>query len=66
MANWRVTGTKRGKPVTVTIEADTHGDAVRIASTRRGLLLVVRGAVLIESEAQRAEARRKVQRFARA
>lgn len=48
MRKWKVTGTKHGKPQTVVIEAADHNEAVRIASKRKGLLLVVRDCVLVD------------------
>lgn len=48
MFKWRIRGTKRGKPVTVEIEAPNHNAAVRKASSGKGYLIVVRDCVLID------------------
>lgn len=47
MKRWRITGTHHGKTVTVTVEADTHNEAIRKGS-HHPHMLVVRDCVLIE------------------
>ena len=54
---WRVTGSKHGKAVTVVIEAPDRNAAIRTASMARGHCLVVHGCQLItDPEADRAQA----------
>lgn len=58
MALWKVTGTRNGKPKTVTLAASSYNEAVRRAS-HAGFMLCVTEAQLIETPEQQREARER-------